>query len=147
MLSLAYHQLNQIPEARAALNRAVDAMRQWTDQRCDLGADSWVADLGASGNWPISSWDWLECEIYIRQARAALGLEPAQDDPRWQLLRARAFAGLRWFEAADQEYRKALALLPEDRQVLLESHRNHAYCLAFRENFRDAAGEFALATR
>ena len=88
VLALAYHQLGEDSQARAAFDQAVQAMRQWTSQRCDPGTDSWVSTFGATGVWPVSTWDWLQCEILVREARTALGLDPIDEDPRGLLLQA-----------------------------------------------------------
>ena len=145
VLALAHHQLGEDSQARAAFDQAVQAMRRWTSQRCDPGTDSWVSTFGATGVWPISTWDWLQCETLIREARTALGLDPIDDDPRW-ICCARAFAGLRRFEAADGVFQSALQRLPQDRQVQLEAHRNRAYCFALRQKYAEAADEFGLAS-
>jgi serine/threonine-protein kinase len=146
ILALAHHQLGEESQARGAFDQSVQAMSQWTSQRCNPGADSWVATFGATGAWPVSTWDWLQCEILVREARTALGLDPIDEDPRWILLRARAFAGLRRFEEATGVFQAALQRLPQDQQIRLEVHRNRAYCLALREKYAEAADEFGLAS-
>jgi serine/threonine protein kinase len=146
ILAIAHQKVGRTTEARAALDLALAAMSKWITERCDLGTDHWVSNLGASGIWPISSWDWLEFEIYAREARAALGLDPADEDPRLRLLRARAFAGLRRFKAADEEYQVALTHLANDRQVQLEAHRNRAYRFAVASDYQKAAVAFAAAS-
>ena len=88
VLALALKELGKDNEAKVAIDHADDALRSWTDWRCKLKSESWVTSLGANDDWPISPWDWLEYEIYLRQAYAALGVPPAVD-PRWMLLRAR----------------------------------------------------------
>jgi tetratricopeptide (TPR) repeat protein/tRNA A-37 threonylcarbamoyl transferase component Bud32 len=145
VLALAHLQLGQDSQARAAFDQSVEAMRRWTDRRCDPGTDSWVATFGATGVWPVSTWDWLQCEMLIREARTALRLDPIEEDPRWLLLRARAFAGLRLFEEADPVFQKVQQRLPQDRQISLEAHRNRAYCFALRQRYAEAADEFGLA--
>jgi Flp pilus assembly protein TadD len=107
--------------------------------------DSWVTDMSARGNWPVSSWDWLECEIYGREARGLLGVDPV-DDPRMHMLRARAFAGLRRSDDAEKEYAIALKLSPGDPQIRLEYHRNRAYVLVAQQELVAAAHAFAKAT-
>ena len=146
ILAIAHQKVGRTTEARAALDKALAAMSKWITERCDLGSDPWVSNLGASGIWPIATWDWLECEIYVREARAALGLDPADEDPRLRLLRARAFAGLRRFKAADEEYEAALKHLANDHQVQLEAHRNRAYRFALASDYQQAAVAFAAAS-
>jgi tetratricopeptide (TPR) repeat protein len=146
ILALAHHQLGEDSQARAAFDRSVQVMREWTTQRCDPGSEPWVATFGATGAWPVSTWDWLQCEILVREARTALGLDPIDQDPRWILLRARAFAGLRRFEEADVVFQTALKKVPQDSQVRLETHRNRAYCFALRQKYAEAADEFGLAS-
>ncbi|MEX2114277.1 MAG: protein kinase [Pirellulales bacterium] len=147
ILALAYHELGKEDEAKAALKQAAEAMQEWTRQRYEDGPDSWVVSLGAAAIWPVSCWDWLEFEIYFREAHAALGLGPLEDDPRWTVLRARALAGLRRLDVADAEYGVALRVLPDDLQVRLEAHRNRAYYLARLKDFRGSAEEFAKASQ
>lgn len=146
ILAIAHQALGQSDEARQALDRAQDILDEWTQLRCEPGPDAWIDSLGASAHWPVSCWDWLEFELYLREARGALGLDPNMKDPRWVLLRARSLAGLRRFEAADREYSEALRLLPADPQVQLETHRNRAYYHATRNEPAPAADEFAKAS-
>jgi tetratricopeptide (TPR) repeat protein len=146
ILALAHQALGQTAEARQALDRAQGILDDWTRFRCQPGPDAWIESLGASGLWPVSSWDWMEFELYVREARGALGLDPTQQDPRFVLLRARSLAGLRRFEAADVEYTAALELLPDDPQVRLETHRNRAYYHAMRNEPALAAEQFAQAS-
>jgi len=147
ILALAHAELGQTNEARTALAQSTEAMSQWMRHRCEIGPDPWVANFGASGIWPISSWDWLECEVYTREARLALGLGPTEEDPRAKLLRARAFASLRRFDAADEEFKAASAKVPHDATVRLEAHRARAYLLAQRQECGPAALEFAEVSR
>jgi len=146
ILAIAHQALGQTDEARKALDRAQSYLDDWTQFRCGSGTDAWIDSLGAAALWPVTSWDWMEFEVYLREARGALGLDPTEKDPRWVLLRARSLAGLRRFEAADVEYTAALRLLPDDSQVRLEAHRNRAYYHATRNESAPAAKEFGKAS-
>ena len=145
VLAIAHHHLGQDVEARRALDQMSDAIAEWTAQMYHGGLDSWVRDMNAKGDWPISWWDWLECQIYAREARSLLGVESI-DDPRLHVLRARAFAGLRQSANAEEEYAVALKLSPDDTQIRLEYHRNRAYVLVHRRELAGAASEFAKAS-
>jgi serine/threonine protein kinase/Flp pilus assembly protein TadD len=146
VLAIAHHHLGQDVEARRAVGQMSEAIAEWTAQMYHEGLDSWVTDMNAKGDWPISWWDWLECQIYAREARSLLGVE-AIDDPRLHVLRARAFAGLRQSAKADEEYAVALRLSPDDTQIRLEYHRNRAYILVRQREFAGAASEFAKASQ
>src|SRR5262249_46832363 len=101
--------------------------------------------LGATGFLPLSWWDWLEAQYFYREASELIDGTPPVD-VRLLVLRARAFAGLRWTTKADAEYAKALKLKPEDPQIRLAAHRTRVYlCFALRY-WSQAAAEFAQAS-
>lgn len=145
ILAIAHHALGQDAAARRALDESSKAMSDWTQQMYQQAPDYWVTTLSATGHWPISCWDWLECQLYDREARRRLGIEPV-DDPRLHMLRARGFAGLRQLVKADVEYAIALKLSPDDPQIRLEAHRNRAYYAVHKKEFDLAATEFARAS-
>jgi serine/threonine protein kinase/uncharacterized protein HemY len=145
VLAMAYHRLNQPAEARQALAEAGRAIDQWTRDRYQARDKHWVTHLGAEASWPIPWWDWLECRLLYREARMLIDGAPPPDDPRLGVLRARAFAGLRQHDRADAAYTAALVLLPNDRQVRMEAHRNRGYLHARRRQWAEAAEEFGRA--
>jgi serine/threonine protein kinase/Flp pilus assembly protein TadD len=145
LLAMAHHRQGQAAEARQALDEAGRAIDQWTRERYHSGGD-WVTHLGAEAVWPIPWWDWLECQLYYREAKVLIDGAPPVDDPRLHVLRARAFAGLRWSERAAQEYDAALKLNPRDPQVRLEAHRNRGYWCTGLRQWGEAAAEFAKAS-
>jgi eukaryotic-like serine/threonine-protein kinase len=145
VLAMAYHRLGKAAEARKALDKAAGSIDQWARERYQSGWD-WVTHLGAEAIWPIPWWDWLECQLYYREAKVLIDGAPPVDDPRLHVLRARAFAGLRWCEKAAQEYDAALKLTPRDPQVLLEAHRNRGYWCTEQRQWGEAAAEFAKAS-
>jgi tetratricopeptide (TPR) repeat protein/tRNA A-37 threonylcarbamoyl transferase component Bud32 len=148
ILAIAYAALGRTDEARQQLDLAERSQDAWIAQRCQPGAEHWVLSLGSSGDWPVSCWDWLEFTIYLREARGVLNVAPLGPDPWTHVLRARAFAGLRRLDRADEEYTTAIALLPDHPQVQLETHRNRAYYCAVRlKQFSRAAEEFAAACK
>jgi tetratricopeptide (TPR) repeat protein len=61
------------------------------------------------------------------------------------VLRARAFAGLRWADKAVNEYTEALDESPDDKQILLEVHRSRGFLHVSRGEWRQAAAEYARA--
>jgi tetratricopeptide (TPR) repeat protein len=146
ILAMAHHRLGQKEEARQALDQAARVIDQWTGARYQSQRGHWVLHLGATGFWPAPWFDWLECQHYYREARVLIDGSPPAADPRLRVLRARAFAGLRWQTRADAQYREALKRLPDDPQVRLEAHRNRGYRRAGRRQWTQAAGEFARAS-
>jgi tetratricopeptide (TPR) repeat protein len=145
ILAIAQGKLGQVAESRRALGLLTSVISDWTQQMYQFGPDYWVTSLGATGYWPVSVWDWLECQLYGHEAQRLLGIESV-DDPRLHMLRARAFAGLRRSAKADVEYSIALKLSPDDNQVQLETHRNRAYVHVSQGEFVRAATEFAKAS-
>ncbi|MBI2826010.1 MAG: protein kinase [Planctomycetia bacterium] len=144
ILAIAHSKLGQDTEARRAARWLSITMNDWTQQMYEHGPDSWVGSLGATGHWPVSGWEWLECQLHRREVEGLLGID-SEDDPRIRMLRARGFAGLRRPVEAEAEFAIALELSPDDPQVRLETHRNRAYCHIRKREFGPAATEFALA--
>jgi Flp pilus assembly protein TadD len=67
------------------------------------------------------------------------------EDARWYVRRGRAFAGLRQREKADEAYRRAIVLSPDDPSIRYEAHRNLAHYLVKHERYAEAADEFSRA--
>ncbi len=146
VLAMAYQRLGQKAAARRALEDARHTLDRWLQQRYEFPGGDWVVHRGAAlRSWPLAWWDWLEFEVYYRQACVLIdGAAPA-DDPRMHVLRARAFASLRWPDKAIGEYDAALKLNPTDRQVRLEAHRNRGSDHVQRKEWIQAAMEFSKA--
>jgi hypothetical protein len=146
VLAMAHHRLGQTAEARQALDAAAEAIDRWTRARYQNQEEkNWIIHLGATADWPIPWWDWLECQIYYREASVLIDGSAPRDDPRLHVLRARAFAGLRWVEKAIPEYDAALRMSPQDPQIRLESHRNRGYHCKDLRQWGEAAAEFVKA--
>jgi serine/threonine protein kinase/Flp pilus assembly protein TadD len=145
VLAMACHRLGQQAEARKALDEAARALERWTQERYQTQGGYWVFDRGATGTWPLFWWDWVEYELYYREARVLIDGAPPADDPRLHVLRARSFAGLRQPDKAAAEYAAALKMWPKDPQVRLEAHRNQAFYHIGRGQWSQAAAEFARA--
>jgi serine/threonine protein kinase/Flp pilus assembly protein TadD len=146
VLAMAHHRLNQaaaarqtLEVARRALDRLSEEMYRKTDNR------HWVHHLGAVGYWPVAWWDWMESQIYYREAKRLIDGVPPPDDGRIHVLRARAFAGLRRHSRAEAEYTAALKLLPDDPQIRMEAHRNRGYSHISFRLWKSCAAEFARA--
>jgi tetratricopeptide (TPR) repeat protein len=146
-LAMAYHRLGRHDEAQQALASAQATLEQWTVARHEAsGQGYWVISQGATDFWPVFWWDWMVCQIVSGEARRMMGLPPPPDDPRQHVMRARAFAGLRWTDKAVEEYVKALEASPDDKQILLETHRTRGQLLAWQRNWRRAAAEYGRAS-
>jgi tetratricopeptide (TPR) repeat protein len=146
-LAMTYHRLGRHDDARRALDEAQAAIDQWTHARYKAsGREYWVVSQGATVFWPVPWWDWMACQLACDEARRMMGLSPRPDDPRLRVLRARAFAGLRWPDKAVAEYAAAVKENPNDQQILLESHRSRAFLHVTQRNWRDAAAEYAQAS-
>jgi tetratricopeptide (TPR) repeat protein len=146
-LSMALHKLGRRREAAEALRSAAEALDRWTQARCSttIKGLNWVNHQGATAEWPIAWWDWIECQYYYREACELIEGRPPADDARLHVLRARSLAGLRRQSNAVAEYEIALQLLPHDPVVRMEAHRCRGYLAAHRREWHDAAREFASA--
>jgi serine/threonine protein kinase/Flp pilus assembly protein TadD len=146
ILAIAHHRLGEPVEAQRALDWASGDIQRWTSEMYADGPLTWVTGFGATGDWPLPWWEWLECELYYREARALLGMPPVDRDPRRHVLRARSFAGLLRWQEAEEEYVAALALSPEDEKIRREWHRSRAYGHIRSKQFDLAAAEFDAAS-
>jgi serine/threonine protein kinase/Flp pilus assembly protein TadD len=146
LLAMAHHRLGQTAEARQALEEAARAIERWTQDIYQKGSVAWAPHLGTTGYWPISWWDWLECQLFYREANALIDGVPPTDDPRLRVVRARAFARLGQQERADAEYTEALKQRPDNTQFLLEVHRNRGYRAVRCGRWSRAAAEFERAS-
>jgi predicted Zn-dependent protease len=88
----------------------------------------------------------LEFHVHFREAWRLVHGVDVREDPRLQVMRARAFACLRKNFAAEAEYAKAVQLLPDDKQLQLEVHRNRGYSAVGRREWSVAAAEFTNAS-
>jgi serine/threonine protein kinase/Tfp pilus assembly protein PilF len=145
VLAMAYHRLGQAALARQALEEATRTIDRCTRERYESQGRFWVIHRGATGFWPVPWSDWLEGEHYYREARLLIDGSLPPDDPRLHVLRARAFAGLRWPDRAEVEYAAALKQWPHDQQVRFEAHVNRGGWFEHLGQWSEAAGEFARA--
>jgi tetratricopeptide (TPR) repeat protein len=99
VLAMAYHRLRQPAEARQALGSAAEAIEKWT---YDMSARE-------VGYLPVLWHDWLECQVYYREATLLIDGSPRPDDPRLQINRARALTALGKRDQAVAAYTQALA--------------------------------------
>jgi serine/threonine protein kinase/Flp pilus assembly protein TadD len=146
VLAMAHHRLGQEVEARQALQEADRFIKQWTREWCANPGENWVIDLGATSFGPGWWFDWLECQLYYREAKLLIEGSAPANDPYLRVLRARAFAGLRKNSKAEIEYTAALKLLPDDPQVRLEAYRNRAYLFIRDRDWGQVAKAFAQAS-
>jgi tetratricopeptide (TPR) repeat protein len=146
-LAMAYYRLGRHDDARSALDAAQAAIDQWNKARYEAsGREYWVVSQGATVFWPILWWDWMACELTLGEARHVMGLPPRPNDSRVRVLRARAFAGLRWPDKAVAEYAHALEESTNDQQIRLEAHRTRGYWYASQRQLQQAAAEYARAS-
>lgn len=146
VLAISYCQLGRKEEAQTAFDLGAAAQDRLIQRRFQTDAGPWVLRLGASDEWPISVWDWLEFQFHMQEASLAVRGKTLDTDPREIVLRARALAGLRHFDRADVEYGAAVARMPNDVNVRCEAHRNRAYYLVRFKDYRAVAEEFAKAS-
>jgi tetratricopeptide (TPR) repeat protein len=146
ILAMAHHRLGQTAQAREALEAAARTLDRWTRERYEKQAVDWLHHRGATAIWPVTWWDYLECQHYYREAKLLIDGSPPPDDPRLRALRARTFAGLRWRSHAEGEYAEVLKAWPHDRQIRFEAHVNRAESFVHLSQWRQAAGEFAQAS-
>jgi serine/threonine protein kinase/Flp pilus assembly protein TadD len=145
VLAMAHHRLGQTTQARQALETAQRTLDQWTRDRYTKEEALWEHHRGATAFWPVAWWDWVECQHYYHEAKVRIDGSPPPDDPRLHVLRARAFAGLRWPSRAAVEYAQALKAWPQDRQIRFEAHVNRGQSLIHLGQWAEAASELALA--
>jgi tetratricopeptide (TPR) repeat protein len=142
VLAMAHYRLGHETEARQALDEAARLLDWMTQERYERALTHPAADAV----WPSTWWDYLECQLYYREARLLMDGTAPPDDPRLHVLRARALAGLGWVEQAASEFDAALKLAPSDPQIRQEAHRNRGRCCVDRRQWREAAAEFTAAT-
>ena len=101
--------------------------------------------LGPAGEF--AWWDWIECQVYYRQAKLLLdGAAPSED---WRLLvlpAAAQLAGLAQRDAAGVQFAALLKLRPDDVERQMEYHQNAAAGAADRSQWREAAYGFTRAS-
>ena len=102
---------------------------------------------GPAANWAVFPWVWLEFDLLYNEAAQHLNRPPIHDDPRWPVIRGRAFSAIRQYDAADAEYQTAIDWAPQDERIRMERHRAAAYRCVRRKNFAQAAIEFAAAAQ
>jgi tetratricopeptide (TPR) repeat protein len=142
VLAMAYHGLHDDAGARLALERVEIANDRDLRQRLHAGRSGWAGHMGAVGfDFGL---DWLEAQLYRRQARLQMGLSVDPDGQTWAL-RARAFAALRLPTDANAAYTEALRFSPDNTQIEMELHRNLAFQHVLRRQFAQAAVEYHKA--
>ena len=143
--AMTYHRLGHAADARKALAEAARVIDDWTSQICRTNNVNWAIHQGV-GNWPVYWWDWLECQLFYREASLLIDGSSPLEDPRLHLIRARGFAGLRRAENAIDEYDAAIKGLPNDLQIQFERSRTLGYHFGYRDWARSAR-EFSAARR
>ena len=145
VLAMAHHRLGHVEEARAAFEQATAVIERWRDERY-RAKDSSTRDQQSIAYWPVAWWDWLECEVYCREAEALIKRTTPRDDQKLRILRARSLAGLGRGHAADLEYATALKLGPDDPIARVEAYRSAGHTAVSRDQWSQAADEFGRAS-
>jgi len=145
VLAMAHHRLGHEAKARQAIGEAARILHRWTQERYIGHGEDWVTHRGGDAVWPAPWWDYLECQIFYREAKLLIDGAPPADDPRLHVLRGRALAGLDLVEQAAPEFEAALRLNSHDPLIRLETHRNRGACGVHGRHWRDATAEFAKA--
>jgi serine/threonine-protein kinase len=122
VLAMAYHRLGRADEARQSLNHSARLVDQWSKE---FLRRPWAALLRPHGDaqvpgQPMLWWDWMSCWLLYREAKTVIDGCPPPDDPRLDLVRARALAALGDVERAVAACDKALGLAGADSEVRLE---------------------------
>ena len=147
MLALASAKLGDLESARNYLERATQAKEGWIDNLYAGGEKNWVTHKGASAEWHIAPFDWLEFNLHYNEARSQLNQKQLADDPRLTVFRARAFTAIGRSTEATAAYQAAVALAPNDDRIRMEQHRCEAYRCVQESDYARAASEFATATQ
>ncbi len=141
ILALNYRALGDPSAAHRAWLQAQEALSHWHSQMMTTSDDQWVRHQNARTDWPFDPLDWLEFQIYFREA-TALQQEVIPPDFRPSLLAARAFAGLRRSADALDQYDRALAMEPSNDVIRLERLRVSGYDHVARLQFRRACEDY-----
>src|SRR5262249_48355154 len=90
--------LDNLMDARRALDVADRRNEEWTEAKFS----------GAVGSSPLGWVPWLAFLIRYREAKKLIENAPFPEDPRFLIVRSRAFAALKQDDDADAEYALAL---------------------------------------
>jgi tetratricopeptide (TPR) repeat protein len=83
-LAIALHQRGESTEAEEALSKGEAAIEEWTLQMAK----------GSVGTMPIDWWDWMESQLYLREAKVLIRGEAGPEDSRLADVRKRALAAI-----------------------------------------------------
>ncbi|HKD36691.1 MAG TPA: tetratricopeptide repeat protein, partial [Pirellulales bacterium] len=147
VLALAYERRGDGNNAESYFKQAAQAGDRWIQDLYASGEKNWVLHKGASGDWAIAPFSWLEFSLLLNEARIRLDHPKPGDDPRLVVLQARAFAAIRRFNDADAAYQRAAALAPHDNRIQMERLRCQAYWCLHRNDFAGAARLLTAARR
>ncbi len=145
ILAMSYARKGQMTEAREALVESAKTLDEWTQYRCNISDGHWVVHRGATVSWPVAWWDWVEFQIYYREACMLIDGNAPKEDGREHVLKARSLAALRWRDLAEKEYETALKLMADDDQVRTESYCNLGDRAIDLREFNSAIGNFQHA--
>jgi serine/threonine protein kinase/Flp pilus assembly protein TadD len=108
VLAMALHRLGDEVAARKELDNASKALDEW--------AQVTFAQPGVFV--PVTCWhDWVEMQVFYREAHQLLKQKPPAEDPRLHVVRGWAFAALGRHEQASAEFSLARRLAPQDPQI------------------------------
>lgn len=145
IIAMSYQKLGQSNESQEALKEAAETLENWTLHRCDPHSERWVVHRGATVRWPVAWWDWLEFQVYYREAFVLINGVAPGDDGRWHLMTARSLAALRWHDEAEKEFSQAMALRPDDAQIQFEARCNLGDRAIDSQQFADAIENYKRA--
>src|SRR5262249_8472000 len=131
--AMVHFRLDNLMEARRALDVADRRNEQWTEAKFS----------GAVGSTPLGWVPWLAFLIRYREAKKLIENAPPPEDPRFFIVRSRAFAALKRDDQADAEYAQALKQRPDDPQF-----RMHGFMVFAERGLWDrASAEYAEAVK
>jgi tetratricopeptide (TPR) repeat protein len=144
VLAMALHHAGHRIGAREALQAAGEAIDRRIEAMYRGSAGGRFNGLGPAGEF--AWWNWIECQVYYRQAKLLIDGAAPSEDLRLLVLRARALAAIAQRDAAGVQFAALLKLRPDDAERQMEYYQNAAASAADRRQWREAADGFSKAS-
>lgn len=144
ILAMAQFKNGDATAARSTLLLAKESLDKWIEARCQ-SRQGWLVHWNFFAEMPIVWLDWLEFNVYYREACLLIDGSSPPDDPRLKLILARTYAGMRLYELAEMHFAEVLTAMPNDPKAKLESLRLAGQRAANRGDMSVAADKFTQA--